>query len=145
MDIVVGFINSPEGEAAVDHAIAEARLRHAKVVVVHSMVGGDREDTEEYRRSAEAMEEVHQRLHDEGVEHCTHEYVRGQQPAEDLMAAVADHDAGLIVIGIRTRTATGKFLLGSNALEILHDASVPVLCVKRDAPVAVADDSAAAR
>lgn len=145
MDIVVGYVNSPEGEAAVDHGIAEARLRQAKLVVVHSMVGGDREDSDEYRRSAEAMEAVHDRLHQAGVEHCTHEYVRGQRPVDDLMAAVADHDAGLIVIGIRTRTATGKFLLGSNALEILHDATVPVLCVKREAAVSVSDDSAAAQ
>lgn len=145
MDIVVGYVNSPEGEAAIDHGIAEARLRGAKLVVVHSMMGGDHEETEEYRRSAEAMEAVHERLHTEGIEHCTHEYVRGRRPAEDLMAAVADHNAVLIVIGIRTRTATGKFLLGSNALEILHDTTVPVLCVKREAAVSASDDSAAAQ
>lgn len=145
MDIVVGYVNSPEGEAAIDHGIAEARLRGAKLVVVHSMMGGDHEETEEYRRSAEAMEAVHERLHTEGIVHCTHEYVRGRRPAEDLMAAVADHNAVLIVIGIRTRTATGKFLLGSNALEILHDTTVPVLCVKREAAVSASDDSAAAQ
>lgn len=145
MDIVVGYVNSPEGEAAVDHAVAEAHLREAKVVVVHSMLGGDHEETDEYRRSAEAMEAVHERLHEEGVEHCTHEYVRGQRPVDDLMGAVDEHDAGLIVIGIRTRTATGKLLLGSNALEILHDASVPVLCVKREAAVRASNDSAAAQ
>lgn len=145
MDIVVGYVNSPEGGAAIDHGIAEARLRGAKLVVVHSMMGGDHEETEEYRRSAEAMEAVHERLHTEGIEHCTHEYVRGRRPAEDLMAAVADHNAVLIVIGIRTRTATGKFLLGSNALEILHDTTVPVLCVKREAAVSASDDSAAAQ
>jgi nucleotide-binding universal stress UspA family protein len=36
----------------------------------------------------------------------------------------------MIVIGIRTRSATGKLLLGSNAMDILHDTTVPVLCVK---------------
>lgn len=35
-----------------------------------------------------------------------------------------------MVIGIRRRSTTGKMLLGSNALEILHDAPCPVLCVK---------------
>lgn len=143
MDIVVGFVNKPEGEAAIDHAIAEARLRQAKLVVVHSMVGGDKEETDEYRHSSQAMEKVHQRLHDENIEHCTHEYVRGQRPVEDLMAAVADHAAGMIIIGIRTRTATGKLLLGSNALEILHDARVPVLCVKADTAASASDPAAA--
>ncbi len=130
MDIVVGYVDSPEGEAALDRAIEEAHLRDGKVVVVHSKVGGD-EDSADYVRYTAALERVHQRLHDADVDHCTHEYVRGQSPAEDLIATVASHDAELIVIGIRTRSATGKLLLGSNALDILHDATVPVLCVKR--------------
>ena len=132
MNIVVGYINTPEGEAAVEHGLREARLRGGKLVVVHSMVGGDHEDIEEYRESAEAMERIRQRLHDEGVDHCTHEFVRGQRPVEDLLEAVESHDAGMIVIGIRSRSTTGKLLLGSNALEILHDSKVPVLCVKAD-------------
>lgn len=130
MDIVVGFVESPEGEAALVRAIEEARLRDGKVVLVHSKMGGD-EDADDYVRSAAALEQAHQRLHSEGVEHCTHEYVRGRSPAQDLIETVESHDAELIVIGIRTRSATGKLLLGSNALDILHDASVPVLCVKR--------------
>ncbi|HEX7097667.1 MAG TPA: universal stress protein [Acidimicrobiia bacterium] len=132
MNIVVGYINTPEGEAAVEHGLREARLRGGKLVVVHSMLGGDHEDIEEYRESAEAMERIRQRLHDEGVDHCTHEFVRGQRPVEDLLEAVESHDAGMIVIGIRSRSTTGKLLLGSNALEILHDSKVPVLCVKAD-------------
>ncbi|MFO7293115.1 MAG: universal stress protein [Actinomycetes bacterium] len=130
MNIVVGYINTPEGEAAVEWGIREAKLRGGKLVVVHSMVGGDHEDIEEYRESAEAMERIRQRLHDENIDHCTHEYVRGQRPVDDLLEAVKSHDAGMIVIGIRSRSTTGKLLLGSNALEILHDSKVPVLCVK---------------
>jgi len=130
MNIVVGYINTPEGEAAVECGIREAKLRGGKLVVVHSMVGGDHEDIEEYRESAEAMERIRQRLHDENIDHCTHEYVRGQRPVDDLLEAVKSHDAGMIVIGIRSRSTTGKLLLGSNALEILHDSKVPVLCVK---------------
>lgn len=128
-DIVVGYIQSPEGEAAIDRAVEEARLRHGKVAVVHSKPGGD-DDSAEYVRSAAALDRVHDRLHSEGVDHCTHEYVRGRTPAEDLIETAQTHDAALIVIGIRTRSATGKLLLGSNALDILHDATVPVLCVK---------------
>ena len=130
MNIVVGYINTPEGEAAVEWGIREAKLRGGKLVVVHSMVGGDHEDIEEYRESAEAMERIRQRLHDENIDHCTHEYVRGQRPVDDLLEAVKSHDAGMIVIGIRSRSTTGKLLLGSNALEILHDSKVSVLCVK---------------
>ncbi len=131
MNVVVGYIDSPEGDAALDQGIEEARLRSGKLVVVHSKVGGDHDRTEDYRQMAAALERVHDRLHKEAVEHCTHEYVRGNEPVADLLGAVRDHEAGLLVIGVRTRSATGKLLLGSNALEILHDSPVPVMCVKK--------------
>lgn len=139
MNVVVGYIDSPEGEAAVDQGIEETRLRGGKLVLVHSKYGGDHDATDDYRRIAAAMERVHDRLHKEGVEHCTHEFVRGKEPVEDLLGAVRDHDAGLLVIGVRARSATGKLLLGSNALEILHDSPVPVLCVKKRAGASAAD------
>lgn len=133
MNIVVGFIDTPEGHAALDRAIEEVQLRGGKLVVIHSMVGGTHEGADEYISSAEAIEDVHNRLHSAGIDHCTHEYVRGHTPAEDIMQAVDDHGAEMIVIGIRRRSATGKVLLGSNALEILHDTKVPVLCIKANA------------
>lgn len=132
MNIVVGFVDTPEGHAAIERAIEEAGIRQGKVVVVHSMRGGGHEDPEDYIAANEAMDGVHHRLHEAGVEHCTHDYVRGNSPAEDLQATVQDHDARLVVIGIRRRSTTGKVLLGSNALEILHDSTVPVLCVKAE-------------
>jgi len=57
--IVVGFIRSPEGEAALNKAIDEAKLRDAQLIVVHSMYGGKREDETEvlaYRQELEAVE-----------------------------------------------------------------------------------------
>lgn len=130
MKIVVGFIDTPEGHAAVDAAIAEAKLRGGSLVVVTSVRGAGARDGEKSLEVAEALEAVEGRLAGSSVDYETHEYVRGNTPAEDVMAAVEQHGADLIVIGIRKRTATGKFLLGSNALDILHDAGVPVLCVK---------------
>jgi nucleotide-binding universal stress UspA family protein len=130
MSIVVGYIDTPEGHAALGRAIAEAKLRGERMVVLHSAVGGSGQTPEEAIATAEAIRAVEQRLTAEGVEYSTHDYVRGNSPAQDIVQAVKDHGGSLIVIGIRTRSATGKLLLGSNALDILHDATVPVLCVK---------------
>ena len=130
MKIVVGFIDTPEGHAAVDKAIEEAQLRGGSLVVVNSMHGGSREGGDEYIATAEAFEALTKRLGALGVGYETHEFVRGNTPAEDIIAAVGATQASLIVIGIRERSAAGKFLLGSNALDILHDTPVPVLCVK---------------
>ncbi|NNC76298.1 MAG: universal stress protein [Acidimicrobiia bacterium] len=129
MSIVVGFIDTPEGNTAVQSAIDEAKLRSSRIVILHSMQGGHQKESE-YLASADAIERVEQLLADSGVEYSTHEYVRGNEPAEDIVAAAKTHEAELIVIGIRRRSATGKLLMGSNALDILHDAPVPVLCVK---------------
>ncbi|HSL26156.1 MAG TPA: universal stress protein [Acidimicrobiia bacterium] len=128
--IVVGYVESREGEAAMEVAISEARRRGDRLVVVHSMLGGSEDKAQDYLASAEAMERIRQRLTAESIEHSLHEYVRGQSPAKDLIQAADENDAELIVIGIRRRTTTGKLLLGSNALEILHEAPTPVLCVK---------------
>lgn len=130
MKIVLGFIDSPEGWAAADQAIAEAQLRNGKIVVVNSMRGGGRETEEEYVQIREAMERLEAKLAASDIEYEVHEYVRGQTPPEDLISATTQFGAELIVIGIRRRSKTGKVILGSNALEILHDADVPVLCVK---------------
>lgn len=130
MSIVVGYIDTAEGNAALDRAIAEAKLRSEKLVVLHSALGGAGQTAEEAMATAEAIEAVQARLESEGVDYSAHDYVRGNSPAEDIMAAVRDHGGTMIVIGIRTRSATGKLLLGSNALDILHDTAVPVLCVK---------------
>jgi nucleotide-binding universal stress UspA family protein len=56
--------------------------------------------------------------------------VRGNEPAEDLIAVAEEEKAEFIVIGLRRRTPVGKLILGSNAQRILLDATCPVLAVK---------------
>lgn len=130
MNIVVGYIETPAGEAALAWAMAEAQTHGASLTVVHSKYGGDHEDAEDYAASALALDRVRERLDNAGIQNSVHEFVLGNEPVDDLIQAVEQNNSDMIVIGIRTRSATGKFLLGSNALEILHDASVPVVCVK---------------
>jgi nucleotide-binding universal stress UspA family protein len=130
MKIVVGFVKSAPGKAALDRAIEEAQLRQATLVVVHSMEGGDKEGAEEVLAYREELEKVEQRLRDLDVPNEIHEFVRGQTPSEDLIQCARDEKADLIVIGLRRRSPVGKLLLGSNAQEILLDAECPVLAVK---------------
>ncbi len=127
--IVVGFIDNPEGKRALELAIDEAVRRQARLIVVHSLMGGSKTKDEVYYRYQAALEDVVSELTERGVVHEIHEYVRGQTPAEDLVEAVKDFDAELLVIGYRRRTATGKALLGSHAQDVLMNATVPVLAV----------------
>jgi nucleotide-binding universal stress UspA family protein len=130
MKIVVGYLQTPEGEAALDRAIAEARLRDAELVVVHSMRGGARDEASEAIRYREELERVEARLQSEGIAHQVRELVLGHSPSEDLLSFCDTEGADLIVIGIRRRSPVGKLVLGSNAQDILLRAECPVLAVK---------------
>lgn len=128
--VVVGFVPKPEGEAAVRAAVAEARLREAKVVVVTSHRGGAEFDA---ARSAEVDAEAARLsalLADAGVEFTVRNLVRGFEPAEDIISIAETEGAELIVIGLRRRSPVGKLIMGSSAQRILLDAPCPVLAVK---------------
>ena len=127
--IVAGYIDNPEGQRALELAIAEARRREAKLIVVHSMRGGADTSAEDVLRYRTALEGVEQQLTEEGVAHEVVEYVRDNSPAEDLLAAAAEFGAELLVIGYRKRSAAGKALLGSHAQTLLMGAECPVLAI----------------
>ncbi|MCE0488221.1 universal stress protein [Ornithinimicrobium sediminis] len=133
MSIVVGYVPTKEGRAALSRAAEEARLRGRKLIVVNSHRGGREFDGDEARRFDELLETLEKSLDEQGVAHEVRTLVRGNDPSEDLIAAAEESDADFIVIGLRRRTPVGKLILGSNAQRILLDASCPVLAVK--APV----------
>ena len=68
----------------------------------------------------------------DGVEHEVRQLVRGNEPAEDLIAVAKEVEADFIVIGLRRRTPVGKLILGSNAQRILLDA--PARCWRSRLP-----------
>jgi len=132
MSIVVGYVATKEGKAALRAASAEARLRNSRLVVINSNRGGKDLDREEATRYEAELDAVRQTLTDAGVEHEVRQLVRGVEPAEDLIKVAEETTAELIVIGLRRRTPVGKLILGSNAQRILLDAPCPVLAVKAD-------------
>jgi nucleotide-binding universal stress UspA family protein len=127
--VVVGFIRSPEGEAAVDAAVEEVRRRGGRLVVVHSSKGGD-QDAETVMADRDALEALEARLRGDGVEVVVRDFARGNDPSEDLIDVADSEQAALIVIGLRRRSPVGKLLMGSNAQQILLTADCPVLAVK---------------
>ena len=127
--IVVGYVASPEGEAAVRQGIVEAQLRKVKLIVVYSDHGSQLDSATAVER-AEQLEKVHALLHTTDVEHDLRHLVRGKDPVNDVLDVADEIEADLIVIGIRRRTPVGKLVLGSNSQSILLEASIPVLAVK---------------
>ena len=128
MTIVVGYVPTPEGEAALTAAISEAQLREQPLHVVNSSRGDSLAD----RRyaSEDALDEVRARLDKTGVAYEIVQLVRGHEASDELVDEADRLKASLIVIGLRRRTATGKLLTGSQAQRVLLDANCPVLAVK---------------
>ena len=129
MPIVVGFIPTKEGKAALDRAVEESELRKEKLVVVGSNKGGEDFSRTGGQFDAE-LEKVTEDLTARGVDFEVHGLVRGNEPAEDLVEIAEKVGAKLIVIGLRRRSPVGKLLMGSNAQRILLDATCDVLAVK---------------
>ena len=127
--VVVGYIASPEGEAAVRQGIEEARLRDVKLTVVYSDHGAQLDSATAVQR-ADALDRVQAMLQDAGVEHDVRHLVRGQDPVHDVLDTAEQTTADIIVIGIRRRTPVGKLVLGSHSQSILLEAPMPVLAVK---------------
>lgn len=132
MAIVVGYVATREGRAALKRAAEECVLRSTKLVVISSHRGGKDFDAEESVRFEAELERVKEMLEQKGLEHDVRSLVRGNDPAEDLISVAEAESADFIVIGLRRRSPVGKLILGSNAQRILLDASCPVLAVKAD-------------
>ena len=128
MTIVVGYIPTPEGQVALEHAIAQARKDDALLVVVNSTRGESVGDP--HLLSDEQVDSVEQQLGEAGVEHLLVRPSRGRSAADEVLAAADEHRADLVVIGLRRRTPVGKLILGSNSQRILLEATCPVLAVK---------------
>jgi nucleotide-binding universal stress UspA family protein len=128
MTIVVGYVPTPEGEAALDAAIAEARLRDQPLHVINSSRGDAYID--DRFASKEALDGVRARLNESGIVYEVEQEVRGRDADEEVVDAASRLKASLLVIGMRRRTPTGKLITGSSAQRILLDAPCPVLAVK---------------
>lgn len=128
MAIIVGYVPTPEGVAALDSAIEEARRRGRRLIVVNSSRGESLVDPR-FATGAE-WDSVERRLTESGVEHELAQIVESKDAADQILALARDLNAELIVIGLRRRTAVGKFIMGSQAQTILLQAECPVLAVK---------------
>ncbi len=128
MNIIVGYRPTPEGRAALERAVDEARRSGARLLVINSAEepeGSPQQISAEHRVDA-----LSQRLAAEEINHDIRQLNTSDDPAETIIASVSDPETDLIVIGLRRRTPVGKLILGSVAQEVLLGADCPVLAVK---------------
>jgi len=140
MTIVVGYLPTPEGEAALEAATDEARQRNAHLIVVsgnESVSGNDGASAnDDVRANGENIsaeqhaDALSAKLNELKVANVVVPHDRTVDPAVEILEQAQAHDAELVVIGVRRRSPVGKLLLGSTAQRILLEADCPVLAVK---------------
>lgn len=137
MNIVVGYLETDEGRAAVERAVAVARERGGTLHLV-GVIESPKNDEEaaayrdQLEQARERLDRVAAAIGD--LEVRAHVPAGVQRPSAAILSVAQTVRADLIVIGMRRRSRVGKLVLGSTAQEILLAAECDVLSVKTAPP-----------
>jgi nucleotide-binding universal stress UspA family protein len=135
MKVLTGLLPTPEGEAALAHAAAEARHHGAELVLV-AFVSTPHEARETQRYATDRNEAIRagetraEALRPTGLEVSVHAPIGAHTPADAILQVADEQAVDLIVIGMRRRSRVGKLVLGSTAQDIILGARAPVVSVK---------------
>lgn len=128
MTVLVGYVPTPEGDAAFSAALQEARRRGERLVVLNSPRGGAPFSADVAPEPA--VRRMTEEASAEGVGLDLRQNTHSGEVADEVLRVAQEVDASVIVIGLRKRSPVGKLLMGSSAQRILLDADRPVLAVK---------------
>lgn len=97
-----------------------------RITAVNSLRGGDSTDEGDVRSGQQAVDRVAERC---DCEFETRQFVRGNDPATDVLRVSDQEGVDELVIGINKRNPTGKVIFGSTAQDILLAADRPTVSV----------------
>lgn len=122
MTVAAGYLPTPEGRAALGHAIRECTVHKDDLVVV---VTHEIEETPDWGADL-ALARASLGSNQIRVRTVANEHDAGSELVD---LSYEDH-IDLLVIGLRRRSPVGKLVLGSTSQRVLLDARCPVTAVK---------------
>lgn len=129
MPVAVAHSTTPAGASALALAVQECAIRSVPLVVMH--VVDHLDDANDPRTIELYTEQVRAQLEELGApeELSWHLEIVGSggDVAEALVDLAVQADAEILVIGQKSRSRVGKFLMGSTVQRVLLDAPMPVL------------------
>lgn len=128
MTVLLAYIRTPEGDAALAAAIDEARRRETGAVVVN--VTRPAAEVDSPVSAEQNLDAVAGRFAEAGVRVEVRQLEAGTDPADAVIAVATEIGPDLVVIGLRRRTAVGKLIVGSTSQRILLGVDAPVLAAK---------------
>ncbi|HEX3004315.1 MAG TPA: universal stress protein [Angustibacter sp.] len=129
MSVVLAYVPTPEGAAALDAAVAEARRRGSDVVVVSVPRPAGAAPDHPFTGEQE-LDAVVEQITAAGVTARLETLPSGTDPAQGIIEVAETTQAEVVVLGLRRRSPVGKLLLGSTAQALLLGLECPVLAVK---------------
>jgi nucleotide-binding universal stress UspA family protein len=128
MTVVVGYVPTPEGGAALDNGVAEATWRATKIVVVNIAVGNNFADPT--FADEKDLDAVRAKLTRAGLDFEIRQIRDAADVSASLLMVVEQEEAQLVVLAIRRTSAVGKLLLGSTVQDVIRAGPCPVLIVR---------------
>lgn len=130
MSILLAYIHTPEGDAALNAALDEARHRRTTCVVV--TVTRPVAKVDPAMSTEQRLDAVSALFTASGVEAEIRQLPASGDPAADILAVVAETAPEVVVIGMRRRNPVGE-LIGGTSHRIIRGVDCPVLLVKAEA------------
>ncbi len=130
MKILVGYKGTDVGKDLMDIAVKHAKAFNGEILIVTSMVGGDKTEGQEFVDAEKNLGQAKAYFDDFGVKSQTHLLVRGFEAGEDIVRFAQEKNVDEIIIGVRSRSKVGKLIFGSTAQIVILDAPCPVITVK---------------
>ena len=128
MTVLLAYISTPEGDAALAAAIDEATRRSTDAVVVNVTRPAEQLGSE--FSTEQLLDGAATQFADAGVRAEVRQLPGGGDTADAIIAVADEIGPDVVVIGLRRRTAVGKLIVGSTAQRILLGVACPVLAVK---------------